>query len=163
MLLRSSLPSLGCALAAIALGAGCRYPAPTPIPPGKPSISNLNGSTAAASPTGVALEVNGESLGSPGVVRFTQDGSPPVDVSPDPSAWRSDSVLVTVPTTLTAPGTAAVQVVSSGGTSAAVNLTLVVTSPLLTAGNNPRFLLIGGELVSSPGTLSAVVARTEAP
>ena len=38
-----------------------------------------------------------------------------------------------------------------------------VSSPILTTGNSPRFLLIGGDSAATPGTLTNAVSRTTAP
>lgn len=105
-------------------GGGGGGSAPTPV------ISNINGSTAPASPVNVAIEVNGTNFGATtGTVRFQQGSAAPIDVSPTAAgAWTDVSILVTVPGGVAAPGSASVTVISAGGPqSAPVNLNLTTT------------------------------------
>jgi len=89
-----------------------------------PSISNLNSSTTPSSPVGLAIEINGSRFqGAPGQVVFTQ-GSIVATLTPNAAGWSDSSIVVVVPTSLV-PGTVSVTVVTSGGTSNAVNLALV--------------------------------------
>jgi hypothetical protein len=59
---------------------------------------------------------------------FTQN-STTASVVPNSSGWTDTGIVVTVPSTLATPGTVSVTVVTSGGTSNAVTLTLI---PMLT-------------------------------
>ena len=94
-------------------------------PPPVPQIQNINSSTTPTSPVGLPIEINGSGFQSaPGKVVFTQ-GSTTVDVVPATSAWSDTGAIASVPTTLTAPGTVSVTVVTSGGTSNAVTVNLV--------------------------------------
>ena len=98
----------------------------TPPPP-IPAIQNINSSTTPTSPLGLPIEINGSGFqAAPGKVAFTQ-GSTTVDVVPAASAWSDTGAVAVVPTTLTAPGTVSVTVVTSGGASNAVTLNLVGT------------------------------------
>lgn len=105
---------------------GCGSGSSTPPPP-VPMIQNINSSTTPTSPVGLPIEINGSGFqAAPGKVNFTQ-GSTSVDVVPAASAWSDTGMVAAVPTTLTAPGTVSVKVVTSGGTSNAVTLNLVGT------------------------------------
>jgi IPT/TIG domain-containing protein len=96
-------------------------------PPPVPMIQNINSSTTPTSPVGLPIEINGSGFqAAPGKVNFKQ-GSTSVDVVPAASAWSDTGMVAAVPTTLTAPGTVSVTVVTSGGTSNAVTLNLVGT------------------------------------
>ncbi len=96
-------------------------------PPPVPQIQNINSSTTPTSPVGLPIEINGSGFqAAPGKVNFKQ-GSTSVDVVPAASAWSDTGAAAVVPTTLTAPGTVSVTVVTSGGTSNAVTLNLVGT------------------------------------
>jgi hypothetical protein len=96
-------------------------------PPPVPQIQNINSSTTPTSPVGLPIEINGSGFqAAPGKVNFKQ-GSTSIDVVPAASAWSDTGAIAAVPTTLTAPGTVSVTVVTSGGTSNAVTLNLVGT------------------------------------
>jgi hypothetical protein len=96
-----------------------------------PMIQNINSSTTPTSPVGLPIEINGSSFrAAPGKVNFTQ-GSTSVDVVPAASAWSDTGLVAVVPTSLTAPGTASVTVVTSGGKSNAVTLNLIQTVTFL--------------------------------
>jgi Kelch motif len=96
-------------------------------PPPVPQIQNINSSTTPTSPLGLPIEINGSGFqAAPGKVNFKQ-GSTSIDVVPAASAWSDTGAIAAVPTTLTAPGTVSVTVVTSGGTSNAVTLNLVGT------------------------------------
>ncbi len=110
--------ALGCG------GAGGGRPSSAPL------ISNINSSTNPSSPVGLAIEVNGSGFqGAPGQVVFTQ-GSIVATVTPNAAGWSDSSIVVVVPSgsgtnSFAVPGTVSVTVVTSGGTSNAVNLALV--------------------------------------
>ncbi len=96
-------------------------------PPPVPSIQNINSSTTPTSPVGLPIEINGSGFqAAPGKVNFKQ-GSTSIDVVPAASVWSDTGMVAAVPTTLTAPGTVSVTVVTSGGTSNAVTVNLVGT------------------------------------
>ncbi|HLZ93172.1 MAG TPA: hypothetical protein VKQ28_15800 [Candidatus Acidoferrum sp.] len=112
-------------LAAIGFLAGCGSGSSTPPP--VPQIQNINSSTTPTSPLGLPIEINGGGFqAGPGKVNFTQ-GSTSIDVVPAASAWSDTGAVADVPSTLTAPGTVSVKVVTSGGTSNAITLNLVGT------------------------------------
>jgi len=93
----------------------------TPVP----SIQNINSSTTPSSPLGLPIEINGSGFQSaPGKVVFTQN-STTATVVPNSSGWTDTGIVVTVPSTLTAPAMVSVTVVTSGGTSNAVTLNLI--------------------------------------
>jgi hypothetical protein len=103
-------------------GGGSKTP-----PPPVPQIQNINSSTTPTSPVGLPIEINGSGFqAAPGKVTFTQ-GSTSIDVTPAASAWSDTGAVAVVPSSLTAPGTVNVTVVTSGGTSNAVTLNLVGT------------------------------------
>ncbi len=102
---------------------GCGSSTPPPVP----AIQNINSSTTPTSPVGLPIEINGSGFqAAPGKVNFKQ-GSTSVDVVPAASAWSDTGAVALVPTTLTAPGTVSVTVVTTGGTSNVVTLNLVGT------------------------------------
>lgn len=116
---------------AVMAATGCGGSKATPPPPPPvPSISNINSSTTASSPVGLAIEINGSNfLSAPGQVVFTQGGIV-ATVTPSASGWSNNSVVAVVPsgngtTNFTAPGNVAVTVVTAGGTSNGVTLALV--------------------------------------
>jgi hypothetical protein len=112
-------------LAASGFLGGCGGGSGTPPP--VPQIQNINSSTTPTSPVGLPIEINGSGFqAAPGKVNFKQ-GSTSVDVIPAASAWSDTGLVAVVPTTLTAPGTVSVTVVTSGGTSNAVTLNLIQT------------------------------------
>lgn len=112
-------------LAASGLLGGCGSGSSTSPP--VPSIQNINSSTTPTSPVGLPIEINGSGFqAAPGKVNFKQ-GSISVDVVPAASAWSATGAVVVVPSSLTAPGTVSVTVVTSGGTSNAITLNLVAT------------------------------------
>jgi hypothetical protein len=98
-----------------------------------PSISNINNSTTPTSPVNLAIEINGTNFQSaPGQVIFTQ-GAITASVTPGAGAWSNSSIAVVVPSgsganNFTIPGTVTVTVKTSGRTSNAVTLNLVITS-----------------------------------
>jgi len=97
-----------------------------PPPPPVPAIQNINFATTPSSAVNWSIEINGTGFQSaPGQVVFTQ-GANIVTVVPTVANWTTTGIVVTVPSTgFTVPGTAAVTVVTSGGTSNAQNLRLV--------------------------------------
>ncbi len=112
-------------LAASGFLGGCGSGSGTPPP--VPMIQNINSSTTPTSPVGLPIEINGSGFqAAPGKVNFKQ-GSTSIDVVPAASAWSDTGAVAAVPTSLTAPGTVSVTVVTSGGTSNAVTLNLVGT------------------------------------
>jgi hypothetical protein len=100
-----------------------------PSPP-PPQVLNINNSTAPASPVGVSIEINGSDFGTAaGRVDFAQGGNV-AEITPDAAGWSPNGVIVTVPSsgtggTFTVPGNVVVTLVTSGGTSNAVELELV--------------------------------------
>src|SRR5713101_944373 len=119
------------ALAVSALLGGCGGhggDAPVPV------IQNINSSTTPSSPVDLPIEINGTGFqGAPGKVVFTQ-GSVSATVVPSTGGWSDTGIVAVVPAgnssnTFTVPGTVIVKVVTSGGTSNAVNLNLVQTPP----------------------------------
>src|SRR5579863_1435374 len=117
-----------CAIIALTVSVllvGCGSGGGSAPPPPVPSILNINSSTTPSSPVGLPIEINGSGFQSaPGKVVFTQ-GSITASVVPNSSGWTDTGIVVTVPSTLTTPGTVNVTVVTSGGTSNPVTLTLV--------------------------------------
>ncbi len=112
-------------LAASGFLGGCGSGSSTPPP--VPQIQNINSSTTPTSPVGLPIEINGSGFqAAPGKVNFKQ-GSTSIDVVPAGSAWSDTGAVADVPSTLTAPGTVSVTVVTSGGTSNAITLNLVGT------------------------------------
>lgn len=104
---------------------GCGSGSSTPPP--VPQIQNINSSTTPTSPVGLPIEINGSGFQKAlGKVNFKQ-GSTSIDVVPAASAWSDTGAVADVPSTLTAPGTVSVTVVTSGGTSNAITLNLVGT------------------------------------
>jgi len=102
------------------------------VPP--PSISNINSSTTPTSPVGLPIEINGTGFqAAPGKVVFAQaQGNISATVVPSAGGWSDTGIVVVVPdgngtTKFTLPGTVSVTVVTSGGTSNAVNLNLIQT------------------------------------
>ncbi len=97
---------------------------PTPV------IQNINSSTTATSPVDLPVEINGRGFqAAPGGVVFTQ-GDVSTSVVPNAAGWTDTGVTTVVPTgdgtsNFTLPGTVSVTVVTSVGTSNAVNLNLV--------------------------------------
>ncbi len=118
--------ALGCGSGGGSAGSGGSSAPPVP------SILNINSSTNPSSPVGLPIEINGSGFqGAPGKVVFTQ-GSIVATVVPNASGWSDTGIVVVVPagdgtTSFTVPGTVTVTVVTSGGTSNAVTLTLVQT------------------------------------
>ncbi|HET8923038.1 MAG TPA: hypothetical protein VFN26_08605 [Candidatus Acidoferrum sp.] len=105
-------------------GCGSSYP--------PPSISNINNSTTPTSPTGLAIEINGNNFQrAPGKVIFTQ-GSMSAPGMVAAGGWSNTSIVAVVPsggtTNFTVPGMVTVTVKTSGGTSNGVTLNLVQTS-----------------------------------
>jgi hypothetical protein len=100
------------------------------VPPPVPAIQNLDSSTSPSSPVNLPIEINGTGFqGAPGQVIFTQ-GSLSVPVTPSTGGWSDTGIVAVVPagngtTNFTTPGTVAVTVKTTGGTSNSVNLTLV--------------------------------------
>ncbi len=146
-LVRVGLIALMCGLGVAALVSGCGggsdnngfVAGPVPV------ITSVNGSTSPSSPPGGAIELTGTNFGTtPGTVRFTQNGVNTDVVSPVASGsgagvasgtWTDTSILVTVPATLAAPGSASVAVLSAtGGISSSVPIT-IVTTPSFTPSN----------------------------
>jgi hypothetical protein len=127
LLLLVSFAVVGCGYNGMSYGGGGNPPPPTL------SIQNLNSSTTPTSPVGFAIEINGSGfLAAPGKVTFTQ-GAISMDVVPAISAWSNTGIVAVVPagngiTNFTVPGTVAVTVVTSGGTTNAMTLNLVATS-----------------------------------
>ncbi len=123
-------------LAAVVLLAGCGSggKGSSKITPPVPSILNINSSTNPSSPVSLPIEINGSGFQSaPGQVVFTQ-GSITATVTPPASAWSDSGTVAAVPagngtTNFTVPGSVTVTIVTSGGTSNAVTLSLV---PMLT-------------------------------
>ncbi len=116
---------IGAALVLTASGflAGCRSGSSTPPP--DPQIQNINSSTTPTSPVGLPIEINGSGFqAAPGKVNFKQ-GNTSIDVVPASSDWSYVGAVAIVPSSLTAPGTVSVTVVTSGGTSNAITLNLV--------------------------------------
>ena len=93
-----------------------------------PQIQNVNSSTTPTSPVNLPIEINGSGFQSaPGKVVFTQ-GSVSATVVPNAGGWSDTGIVAVVPTSnFTLPGTVTVTVVTSGGTSNAVNLDLIQT------------------------------------
>ncbi len=114
-------------LAASGFLGGCGGGGSSTPPPPVPVIQNINSSTTPTSPVGLPIEINGSGFqAAPGKVNFKQ-GSTSIDVVPAASAWSDTGAVAAVPSTLTAPGTVSVTVVTSGGTSNAVTVNLVGT------------------------------------
>lgn len=120
---------LACAAITVACGSGggvSRTSAPVPM------IQNINSSTSPTSPVNLPIEVNGSGFQAvPGKVVFTQGGIT-ASVVPNSSAWSDTGIVAVVPTgngttNFTVPGTVSVTVVTSGGTSGAVNVNLLPT------------------------------------
>jgi hypothetical protein len=109
-------------------GAGAGGHAPVPV------IQNINSSTTPSSPVNLPIEINGSGFQSaPDKVTFAQ-GSVSATVVPSTGGWSDTGIVAVVPTgngssLFTVPGTVTVTVVTSGGTSNAVNLNLVQTPP----------------------------------
>jgi len=107
---------------------GCGGSSKEPVP----SIQNINSSTTPTSPVNLPIEINGTGFqAAPGKVVFTQ-GSISATVVPSAGGWSDTGIVVVVPdgngtTKFTLPGTVSVTVVTSGGTSNAVNLNLIQT------------------------------------
>jgi hypothetical protein len=151
-------------LAGAAITVGCGSSTP---PPPVPVVQNINSSTTPTSPVNLPIEINGSGFqAAPGKVVFTQ-GSITVSVVPSSSAWLDTGIVAVVPagngtTNFTVPGTVSVTVVTSGGTSAAVNVNLVptftfnpsgmawgTTTPLPTALTGLRAIGVTGSTSSS--------------
>jgi hypothetical protein len=119
-------------VAAFLVGCGGGSSSPPPPPPPVPSILNINNSTTPTSPVNLPIEINGSGFqAAPGKVVFTQ-GSVSATVVPSAGGWSDTGIVVVVPagngtTNFTLPGTVSVTVVTSGGTSNAVNLNLIQT------------------------------------
>lgn len=117
------------ALVLNALLAGCGGGGGGAKPP-VPMIQNINSSTSPSSPVNLPIEINGTGFQSaPGSVLFTQ-GSTTATVTPSAGGWSDTGIVAVVPTgggttQFTVPGTVAVSVKTSGGTSNSVNLNLV--------------------------------------
>jgi hypothetical protein len=135
-----------------------------------PVIQNLNNSTQPSGSVSLPIEIDGTGFQSaPGQVIFTQ-GSITATVTPNSGGWSDTGIVVDVPsgsssTQFTVPGTVAVGVKTSGGTSNSVNLTLVqqvnfnvnnVTWTTTTALPKPESGL-GAVAVPSNSTTSAFV------
>jgi hypothetical protein len=116
------------AIVTTACGGASSSTAPPPVP----SIMNINSSTTPTSPVNLPIEINGSGFQSaPGKVVFTQ-GSITGTVVPSSSAWSDTGIIAIVPagngtSNFTLPGKVSVTVVTSGGTSNAVDLNLVAT------------------------------------
>ncbi|HKW89410.1 MAG TPA: hypothetical protein VJN21_11715 [Candidatus Acidoferrales bacterium] len=97
-----------------------------PPPPPVPVIQNIDFATTPSSAVNWSIEINGTGFqGTPGQVVFTQ-GANIVNVVPTAPDWTSTGIVAAVPSTgFTVPGTASVTVVTTGGTSNALNLNLV--------------------------------------
>lgn len=95
-----------------------------------PVIQNINSSTTPSSPVNLPIEINGTGFQSgPGKVMFVQGNVSATGV-PSTGGWSETGIVAEVPTNLfTVPGSVTVTVVTSGGTSNAVNLNLVQTPP----------------------------------
>jgi len=93
-----------------------------------PQIQNINTSTTPTSPVNLPIEINGSGFQSaPGKVVFTQ-GSVSATVVPNSGGWSDTGIVAVVPASnFTLPGIVSVTVVTSGGTSNAVNLNLIQT------------------------------------
>jgi hypothetical protein len=91
-----------------------------------PVISNINGSTTPTSSPGSTIQINGSNFGSnPGHVNFAQNGTTST-AQVASGSWTNSTILAVVPTSLTAPSTVAVSVVTATGVvSSSVNLQLV--------------------------------------
>jgi hypothetical protein len=104
----------------------------TPPPPPVPNIQNINSSTTPTSPVNLPIEINGSGFqAAPGKVVFTQ-GSVSATAVPSAGGWSDTGIVAVVPagngtTNFTLPGTVSVTVVTSGGTSNAVNVNLIQT------------------------------------
>ncbi len=166
----SVVPVLTAFLILGACGGGSNSSTP---PPPIPVIQNLNDSTLPSSAVSLPLEIGGTGFQSaPGQVNFTQ-GSLTATVTPNAAGWSSTGIVVDIPsgngtTNFTVPGTVAVSVTTSGGTSNSLNLSLV--QPVTFAVNNLTWTTttalpaamrgMGAVAVpgSSSGTAFAVVA-----
>lgn len=120
---------IGASLALVAWAwAACGGGDATGVPP---EIFNINSTTDPASPVGLAIEINGTGFRSaPGRVLFAQSGNV-AEVTPQASGWSETGIIVTVPSEgsggeFTVPGTVAVTVRTSFGTSNSVDLELVI-------------------------------------
>lgn len=107
---------------------------PSGPPPPVPSILNINNSTDPSSPLGLPIEINGSGFqGAPGQVVFAQASSGiTATVTPSSAGWNNSGIVVDVPSGVgtnlfSTPGTLKVTVVTSGGTSNPVTLTLEQT------------------------------------
>jgi hypothetical protein len=126
--MRMAIPALFTAVLCgilAACGAASKSTAPPPVP----VIQNINSSTLPSSPVGLPIEINGTGFqNTPGTVIFTQ-GSISATVTPSAGGWSDTGIVAVVPagngTNFTTPGTVAVSVKTTGGTSNSINLTLV--------------------------------------
>lgn len=120
------------ALALSAILAGCSGGSSTATKPPVPVIQNINSSTNPSGSVSLPIEINGTGFqGAPGEVIFTQ-GSISATVTPNAGGWSDTGIIAVISTgngtsQFTAPGTVAVTVQTSGGTSNAINLILVPT------------------------------------
>lgn len=114
----------GLALFLFGCGGGGGTKEPVPV------IINLNNSTQPSGSVSLPIEIDGTGYQSaPGQVIFAQ-GSITANVTPSTGGWSGTGIVVDVPsgsssTQFTVPGTVAVSVKTSGGTSNSINLTLV--------------------------------------
>jgi hypothetical protein len=92
--------------------------------PVAPFISNINGSTTPTSSPGATIQINGENFGSsPGRVNFVQNGTT-ATAQPASASWTNNTIFAVVPTSLAAPGSAAVSVVTAAGAVSSESVTL---------------------------------------
>ena len=131
-----------------------------------PVIQNINSSTAPTSPVNLPIEINGSGFqAAPGKVVFTQ-GNITATVVPNASGWTDTGIIAVVPagngnTNFTLPGIVSVTVVTSGGTSNAINLNLIQTltfNPSLMSWTTTTPLakaLTGLRAVAVPGSTSS--------
>ncbi|MDE3137014.1 MAG: hypothetical protein KGL59_10605 [Acidobacteriota bacterium] len=105
----------------------------TPGPPPVPQVANLNNATTPSGQVGLPVEINGTGFQSaPGEVVFAQ-GSISATVTPSSSDWSSTFISAVIPAgtasnQFTVPGTVAVSVQTTGGTSNTIDLNLAPTA-----------------------------------
>ena len=162
-------------------------------PPPMPAIQNINNATTPSSPINVPIQINGSGFQSaPGTVVFSQSSSGiTATVTPSAAGWTNSGIVVKVPdgdgsNNFTVPGSVAVKVTTSAGSSSEVtlnlaqtlsfnanNLTWATTTPLPTAlgglgavavpvSDTSAFVVVAGGY-NRVNNLRAVLCNTLAP
>ncbi|HVR84382.1 MAG TPA: hypothetical protein VMU54_08730 [Planctomycetota bacterium] len=134
---KSFLPSLALPRSILGLAVllipACGRPTVVPVP--APALADINSATAPVSPAGQLIEIHGSSfLPAPGQVMFTQAPANSAQVVPATGAWSDGRLLVAVPSggtggAFTVPGSVTVSVVTVGGKSNGISLSLVPIPP----------------------------------